>query len=149
MVVGDSFEGAMQIPVRGELFGSSEEPGVNLGVNGAQLRLQLRRVALRIANEEAWVDAKEARQKFACRVREMRPGAALKLRKIRLTQAAAGLALHGGSHFLLGHGPVQAAKGAFDGAKGTDFVTEGHIHTQVLIAICKDSITICYYVKKK
>ncbi len=61
------------------------------------------------------------------------PRAALKLRKIRLAQAAAGLPLHGVGHFLLGHRPIQATKGAFDSAKGTDFVAEGHDHTEPLL----------------
>src|SRR5216684_8001445 len=109
-----------------DLFGAGKKPGINFRVNGTQFRLQARRVAFRVIHEKAGIDAEESCQEFARCVCEMRPGAILDLREIRLAQTAADFALHRGGQFLLGHRTAQAAERTFDGAEGAEFVAKFH-----------------------
>src|SRR6266700_944555 len=78
-------------------------PGFYLRVAGPQFRLQPRCIAFRVVHQEAWIDAEESCQQLARGVCQMRPGAILDLREIRLAQTAADLPFHCGSEFLLSH----------------------------------------------
>jgi hypothetical protein len=146
-------EAAAKLRIAGKLFGSSEKPGVNLGVNDTQRRLQLRRIAFRIVHQKTGIDAEETGQQRARAVREVRARATLDLREVRLAEAAAYFLLHGFGQLLLRHRTAEATQGTFDGAKGTEFVAESHRRTHVLqsakmillIAICvKDYICIVF-----
>src|SRR5262250_1267544 len=109
-----------------EILGAGKEPGINLGVNGAQIRLQTRRVPFRVIHEKSGIDTEEASQQVARRVRQMRTKSAFNLRQVRLAQAAADFALHSLGDFQLSHRTTQATKRAFDGAEGAKFVAESH-----------------------
>src|SRR6266436_7268569 len=134
-MLSDGQESALENGVCCELFSAGKKPGIHFRVNCAQFRLQARCVTLRIVHQKTWIDAEESRQQLACRVRQVRSGAILDLREIRLAQAASDLALHRGSKLLLGHRTAQSAEGTFHSAEGAEFVAE--FHGKPLIAICK------------
>ena len=146
-MLSDGQESALENGVCCELFSAGKKPGIHFRVNGAQFRLQARCVTLRVVHQKTWIDAEESRQQLACRVCQMGPGAIFDLREIRLAQAAADLALHRGSKFLLGHRATQSAEGTFHRAEGAEFVAE--FHGKPIIAICKYHITYRYFVKHK
>src|ERR1700722_5036511 len=123
---------AAEFRVGGKLFGGGVKPGVNLGVDDAQRRLQLWRVAFRIVHQKTWINAEEPRQQRARAVREMRTRTALDLREVRLAEAAAHFLLHGFRQFLLGHRTAKATQGTFYGAQRTEFVAESHRRTHLL-----------------
>src|SRR5580704_4227364 len=131
-VVRDRQKAAAKLRIGGKLFGGSIKPGVNLGVDDAQRRLQLRRVAFRIVHQKTGIDAEEARQQSARAVREVRPRTALDLREVRLTEAAAHFLLHSFGQFLLGHRTSESTQGTFYGAERTEFVAESHRRTHLL-----------------
>src|SRR5258708_26744136 len=122
-------ESALKNGVCGELLSAGKKPGIDFRVNSAQFRLQPWRVTLRGVHQKSGIDAEESRQKLARRVRQVRSGAILDLREIRLAQAAADLALHRGSKFLLGHRTAQSAERTFHRAEGAEFVAEFHGRT--------------------
>jgi len=66
-VLCDRQEAAAEFRIASKLFGGSEKPGVNLGVNDTQRRLQLRRIAFRIVHQKTRIDAEETGQACACR----------------------------------------------------------------------------------
>src|ERR1700694_2177194 len=125
-----------------ELFGAGIKPGIDFRFDRAQFRLKTRRIAFRVVHQKSWIDAEESRQQFARCVCQMRPGAILDLREIRLAQTAADLALHRRGQFLLSHRTAQAAERTFDCAEGAEFVAKFHGSLPV-IAICKTYIAIC------
>ena len=128
----DGQEATAKLRVGGKLFGAGEEPGIDLGIDGAERRLQLWRVALRVVHQKTGVDTEETRKKSARTVREVRPRAALYLGKVSLAKAAAYFTFHGFGEFLLGHGAAKATQGTFHGAKRTEFIAESHRRTHLL-----------------
>jgi hypothetical protein len=131
-VLRDRQEAAAKLRISGKLFGGSEKPGVNLGVNDTQRGLQLRRIAFRVVHQKTRIDAKETGQQRARAVREVRARATLDLREVRLAKAAAYFLLHGFGQLLLRHRTAEATQGTFDGAERTEFVAESHRRTHVL-----------------
>ena len=125
-MLGDGQKCTLQHRIRRELFGAGKEPGIDFRVDGPQFRLQPGRIAFRVVHQETWVNAEESRQQLARRMCQVGPGAILDLREIRLAQTAADLGLHGRGQFLLCHRTAQAAKRAFDGAEGAEFVAKFH-----------------------
>src|SRR5579863_6732433 len=75
----DGQEAAAKLRIGGELFGGGVEPGVDLGVDDAQGRLQLGRVAFRIVHQKAGIDAEETREKRARAMSQVRARAAFDL----------------------------------------------------------------------
>src|ERR1700686_3951394 len=117
---------ALKNRISRELFGAGIKPGIDFRFDRAQFRLKTWRIAFRVVHQKSWIDAEESRQQFARCVRQMRPGAILDLREIRLAQTAADLTLHRGGQFLLCHRTAQAAERTFDCAEGAEFVAEFH-----------------------
>src|SRR5713226_1958939 len=142
--LGNRPECFTELRIGRELLDSGVKPGIHLGVRHAQLGLQRRGVPVRVVHEKTGIDAEEAREQFARGVRDVRPGAALDLREVRLAEAAAHFAFHGLRQLELRHGTSQAAQGAFDGAEGTEFVAKSH--GKPPIAICESYIAISNYV---
>src|SRR5260370_2500105 len=126
LMLRDRLECVLQRRIRCELFGAGKKPGINFRVDGAQFRLQPRRVAFGVVHQKTWIDAEESRQQFAGRVRQVWPRAILDLREIRLAQTAANFVLHRSGQFLLGHRTAQPSKGTLDCAEGAKFVTKFH-----------------------
>src|SRR5260370_2164825 len=126
LMLRDRLECVLQSRISRELFGAGKKPGIDLRVDGAQFRLQPRRVAFGVVHQETWIDAEESRQQLAGRVRQVWSRTILDLREIRLAQTAANLVLHRSGQFLLGHRAAQPAKRTFDGAEGAKFVTKFH-----------------------
>ena len=118
----DDQERTLERRIGCELFGTGKEPGVDLRVNGAQFGLQARRVAFGIVHQKSWIDAEEPCEQLARGVRQMRPGAILNLREVRLTEAAANFAFHRTGQLLLRHRAAQSTKRAFYSAEGAEFV---------------------------
>ena len=79
LMLRDGLECVLQRRISRELFSPGKEPGVNFRVDGAQFRLQPRRVALGIVHQVPGMDLEETRQQHARRVSEMRPRSALYL----------------------------------------------------------------------
>jgi hypothetical protein len=131
-VFRDHQKTATKLWIGGKLFGAGVQPGIDLGVDGAQRGLQLRRVTFRIVHQKAGIDAEETRQQSARAVREVWPRAALDLREVGLAEAAAHLLLHGLGQFLLRHRTAQTTQGTFYGAERTEFVAESHGGTHLL-----------------
>src|SRR5258705_9413564 len=52
-----------------ELFSARKKPGIDFRVDRTQFRLKSRRIALRIVDQETWIDAEESRQQLARGVR--------------------------------------------------------------------------------
>src|SRR6267378_1225251 len=125
-VLRDDQKCTLKRRIRRELFGAGKKPGIDFRVNRTQFRLQARRVAFRVIHEKAGIDAEESCQEFARGVRQVRPGAILDLREIRLAQTAADFALHRGGQLLLGHRTAQSAERTFDGAEGAEFLAKFH-----------------------
>ena len=105
-------------------------------------------VALGIVDQIARMNLEKLREEQARRVGEMGAGAALDLREVGLADRGSVLLpvarfcwiLDGADQLLLGHGPVEAAKIAFDFTEVTDFVAEFHIADRnIYIAICNKS----------
>src|SRR5882724_269558 len=121
--------------IGGKLLGAGVQPGIDLRVDSTKLGLQALGVALRIVDQKSRVDAEEPSQQFASGLRHVRTHAALDLREVGLAEAAAHFLLHRGGDFELGHGTIQAAKRAFNGAEGAEFVAESHWFGPEAIAI--------------
>src|SRR5260370_14464617 len=138
----DGQQPALKRGIRRELFGAGKKPGIDLRVDRPQFRLKPRRIPFRVVHQKTWIDAEESRQQLARCVCQMRPGATLDLREIRLAQTAADLALHRGGQFLLCHRTAQAAERTFDGPKRAEFVAKFHGNIRI-IAMCKSYIAIC------
>jgi len=122
----DGQKSALKRRIRRELFGAGEKPGIDFRVDRTQFRLKPGRIPFRVVHQKTRIDAEESRQQLARCVRQVRPGATLDLREIRLAQTAADLTLHRGGQFLLRHRAAQAAERTFDCAEGTEFVAEFH-----------------------
>src|SRR5690348_892530 len=122
----------MKFPVGSKLLGRGVQPGIHLGVDNPERRLQLRGVAFRIVHKKTRIHTEKTRQKRACAVRKVGPRAALDLRKVSLAEAAAHFTLHGFGQLQLRHGTAKATKRTFDRAKRTEFVAESHGETSVL-----------------
>ncbi len=56
-----------------KLFDACVEPAIHFRVGGSEVRLQPERIAFRIVDEEAGVDAEKTRQEIAGRLRQMGP----------------------------------------------------------------------------
>ena len=126
LILRKSEECLTEIGIASKSLCAADQPEVELVFEVMDIRQQLGIVALGIVDEIARVNLEELRKKQARRVGEMRPRAALDLRKIGLADrrsilAAAGLRfvgfLDGADQLLLGQGPVEAPKIAFDLAK--------------------------------
>src|SRR5271163_3490013 len=83
-VFRDHQKTAAKLRIGSELFRAGVEPGIDLGVDGAERGLKLRRVAFRIVHQKAWIDPKETREQRPRAVRKVRACAALNLREVRL-----------------------------------------------------------------
>src|SRR5260370_24476947 len=140
LMLRDRLECVLQSRISRELFGAGKKPGIDLRVDGAQFRLQPRRVAFGVVHQETWIDAEESRQQFAGRVRQVWSRAILDLREIRLAQTAAHLVLHRSGQVRLGPRAAKSAKGTLDGTEGAKFVTKFHGR----LTYCK--LQIYYYI---
>ena len=80
----DDQEGAAEFRVGGKLLSAGVEPGIDLGVDDAERRLQLGRVAFRVVHEKTGVDAEETREERARAMSQVRARAAFDLREVGL-----------------------------------------------------------------
>ena len=108
--LSDSQQCLTERGIGGKLLDAAKQPRIDLRVLGPQIRLQPRRIALRIVHQKARINFEKPRQQLACRVRQVRARATLNLRKVRLAKSAAQLALHGRSQFKLSHGPAESTQ---------------------------------------
>src|SRR5258708_3699488 len=138
----DGQKSALKRRIRRELFGAGKKPGIDFRVDRPQFRLQPRRIAFRVVHQKTWIDTEESRQQLARCVCQMRPGATLDLREIRLAQTAADLALHRGGQFLLRHRTAQAAERPST-ARRERSLSPSFMETSLTIAICKLYIAMC------
>lgn len=124
--LGNREQRVLELRVGSELLGPGVEPGIHACVGDTKFRLQFAREALRVVHEKARVDPEEASEQFARCVGQMGPRTVFDLRKVGLTEPAAEFPFHGLNDFGLGHGATETTKRTLDGAKGAEFVAEGH-----------------------
>src|SRR5712691_2114300 len=114
----------------GESLGAADQPQVEVVFQRPYIGRQLGVVSLRVVNEIPGMDFEETRERHPRRVRQVRPNAALDLRKVRLADRNADLALDRLRKRLLRQLAMEATESAFHGTEETDFFAECHNKSQ-------------------
>src|SRR5437762_13007249 len=135
-------EGLADIRVAAEPLGPLHEPQVELVLERADVRSQLRVETVRVADEIAWVDLEKPREQHARLVGHVRAGAALDLGKVGLADRVVQLALERAGHLGLGHRALEPTQRPLDQPEVAELLAKCHSNSLfdycVLLLPCQE-----------
>ena len=142
LMLGRGKQRTTKLGIAAETLRARDQPQIELVFIRAPIERprfgeQLCVVALRVVDQVAGMHLEEACQQQPGGVGQVRARAALDLREVGLADRRVHLLANGAHQFLLRHGAVESAEGAFDFAEVADFLAEFHI------AIRNNNIAIC------